>query len=267
MYARRSRSNRAARRRRRFPRSLSPSSSAEPTRSLATDQDTDRYVFEVLAPHLRTSLRASKKTLQWTDNCAEHLRKLHAEGFGKEDVLGALRQVPVHPAMRRAFVDLKASKDPQVTTFILSNANSVYIDTILKHYGVENAIDEVVTNPAQFREDGLLELRRRVDPNGPQHQCKVGCSPNMCKGEELEAFMARNGGWDSFDKVVYIGDGANDLCPILHLRSQDVALVRLYRELYRRLQDSTAAHTSDVKCKVVSWGGAWEVEKWLKEEL
>lgn len=49
--------------------------------------------------------------------------------------------------------------------------------------------------------------------------------------------------------------------------SQDVALVRLYRELYRRLQDSTAAHTSDVKCKVVSWGGAWEVEKWLKEEL
>lgn len=87
-----------------------------------------------------------------------------------------------HPAMRRAFVDLKASKDPQVTTFILSNANSVYIDTILKHYGVENAIDEVVTNPAQFRDDGLLELRRRVDPSGRQHQCKVGCSPNMCKG-------------------------------------------------------------------------------------
>lgn len=41
---------------------------------------------------------------------------------------------------------------------------------------------------------------------------------NSCTGEELEAFMARNGGWDSFDKVVYIGDGANDLCPILHLR-------------------------------------------------
>lgn len=104
-----------------------------------------------------------------------------------------------------------------------------------------------MTNPAQFREDGLLELRRRVDPNGPQHGCKVGCSPNMCKGAfrartsimdlgdppcrmliilslfiltgaELEAFMERHGGWAAFDKVVYVGDGSNDLCPVLHLR-------------------------------------------------
>ena len=37
-------------------------------------------------------------------------------------------------------------------------------------------------------------------------------------GAELEAWMERNGGWDSFDKVVYVGDGSNDLCPVLHLR-------------------------------------------------
>lgn len=38
-------------------------------------------------------------------------------------------------------------------------------------------------------------------------------------GDELEAFMQRHGGWDQFDKVVYIGDGGNDLCPILRLRA------------------------------------------------
>lgn len=73
------------------------------------------YVFEVLAPHLRTSLRASKKSLQWTDNwsaesplpletdnsltslfrSAEHLRRLHAEGFREKDVVGAMQQLPV----------------------------------------------------------------------------------------------------------------------------------------------------------------------------
>lgn len=109
-----------------------------------------------------------------------------------------------HPAMRRAFKDLKASKDPQVTTFCLSNSNEIYIKTILEvlsptcppssdrelirpipgsqHYNVTDVFDEVVTNPAEFTADGLLALRRRVDPNGPQHTCKVGCSPNMCKG-------------------------------------------------------------------------------------
>ena len=45
--------------------SLSHSRSPLPT---PTDQDTDRYVFEVLAPELRTSLRAAKTTAQWTDN-------------------------------------------------------------------------------------------------------------------------------------------------------------------------------------------------------
>lgn len=84
---------------------------------------------------------------------------------------------------------------------------------------MESQFDEIITNPAEFTSDGLLKLRRRVDPSGPQHSCKVGCSPNMCKGEELEAFMKRNGGWESFDQVVYVGDGGNDLCPALHLRS------------------------------------------------
>lgn len=37
-----------------------------------------------------------------------------------------------HPAMRRAFKDLKASQDPQVTTFCLSNSNEIYIKTILE---------------------------------------------------------------------------------------------------------------------------------------
>lgn len=32
------------------------------------DQDTDRYIFEVLSPELRVSLRENKKTTQWTDN-------------------------------------------------------------------------------------------------------------------------------------------------------------------------------------------------------
>lgn len=35
-------------------------------------------------------------------------------------------------------------------------------------------------------------------------------------GEELEAFLNRSG--YSFDRVVYVGDGSNDFCPILRLR-------------------------------------------------
>jgi pyridoxal phosphate phosphatase PHOSPHO2 len=67
--------------------------------------------------------------------------------------------------------------------FCLSNANEVYIRTILQSKGLEDLFDEIVTNPATWEDNGLLNLRRRVDPNGPQHGCTVGCSPNMCKGK------------------------------------------------------------------------------------
>lgn len=107
-----------------------------------------------------------------------------------------------HPAMVRAVSSLKARGE---TTFLcLSNANSVFIDTILKvpsrprihlftatepfsphspqHKGLENLYEEIITNPAEWDPSGLLKVRRRIDPEGPQHSCHVGCSPNMCKG-------------------------------------------------------------------------------------
>lgn len=37
----------------------------------------------------------------------------------------------------------------------------------------------------------------------------------LYEGEELEAFIARTG--RKFDRVVYIGDGSNDFCPILRM--------------------------------------------------
>lgn len=38
-------------------------------------------------------------------------------------------------------------------------------------------------------------------------------------GKELDEFMERHGGWKAFDRVVYVGDGGNDFCPILRLRT------------------------------------------------
>lgn len=110
-----------------------------------------------------------------------------------------------------------------------------------QHHDLSDHFVEIVTNPAHFEPSGLLHLERRVKLGEEQHGCQVGCSGNMCKGEicfplwremqkvetdvanrpgkELDEFMARHGGWDKFDRVVYVGDGGNDFCPVLRLRS------------------------------------------------
>ncbi|KAG5353501.1 hypothetical protein C0989_006315 [Termitomyces sp. Mn162] len=197
-------------------------------RSLA-DQDTDRYIFEVLAPDLRRYMKSAKQHTQWTDLVAQSLQKIHARGITRQQIETTLASMPFHPAMTRATSKLKS--EGKTTFFCLSNANSVFISTILKSKGLDNLFDQITTNPAEWDDTGLLKLRRRVDLNGPQHTCKVGCSPNMCKGaaptslpqphshfltgEELDAFIKQHG---PFDRIVYTGDGSNDFCPVLRLR-------------------------------------------------
>jgi len=78
---------------------------------------------------------------------------------------------------------VKKLKDAGDTTFLcLSNSNSVFISTILEDKGLTNLFDEIITNPAEWDSSGLLKLRRRIDPQGPQHTCPVGCQANLCKG-------------------------------------------------------------------------------------
>jgi len=161
--------------------------------------------------------------------------------------------------MIRGVLDLKAASTPQTTFFCLSNANSVFISTILKSKGLDTLFQEIVTNPAEWDPSGLLKLSRRVDPSGPQHKCKVGCSPNMCKGDELDAFLKRS---PAYDRVIYVGDGTNDFCPVLRLRSQDMVLCRRYRGLEKRIAQE--GEKEGLQCATRYWAGAWEVEEIFK---
>ncbi|KZS93956.1 hypothetical protein SISNIDRAFT_478376 [Sistotremastrum niveocremeum HHB9708] len=221
------------------------------------DQDTDRYVFEVLSPALRRKLKDLKSSVQWTDLVALCLEDLHSQGFTRQQIEHALQILPFHPAMIRAVTGLKAATHVDTTFFCLSNSNAVFISTILNHKGLQNQFDEIVTNPAEWDASGLLKLRRRVDPTGPQHKCQVGCSPNMCKGDELDDFLKRRG--PDYERITYIGDGSNDFCPILRLRSQDYAFVRRGRGLEERIQKEGEA--KGLKVQLRYWGGAWEVEE------
>lgn len=142
----------------------------------------DRWVFEVLDPKKRRQMKSLKSTVQWTDLVAMKMKELHADGITREQVEESLRQMPFHPAMKRGLINLK-ERNKDIDLVILSNSNEVYIRTILEHHKITHLFDSIITNRASWTEDGCLDLKRRVDPNGEQHKCVVGCSPNMCKGK------------------------------------------------------------------------------------
>jgi len=227
------------------------------------DQDSDRWIFEVLAPDIRRKLKDlnRKENAEWTDLVALGLRELHERGSTREDIEGALRSMPFHPAMIRGVKTIKAAANPQTTFLCLSSANTVFISTILESKGLEDLFTEIVTNPAEWDPSGLLKLKRYIDPSGPQHNCPIGCDPNICKGSEFDAFLKRRG--TDYDRIIYVGDGTNDFCPATRLRSQDMVLCRRHRGLERRI--TRDGERLGLKCQVRYWAGAWEVEEIFKQ--
>ncbi|CAG8749644.1 5842_t:CDS:2, partial [Acaulospora colombiana] len=92
---------------------------------------------------------------------------------------------------------------------IISDANVVYIEEVLKAYGVRDLITHVITNPASWDENGRLRIRRLVPKDNP-HGCKNNCSENICKGKELLGHISSG---PRYDRIIYVGDSMNDFCP------------------------------------------------------
>ncbi|WVQ84656.1 hypothetical protein IAT38_006811 [Cryptococcus sp. DSM 104549] len=230
------------------------------------DQDTDRWVFEVLSTELRRLLQTRKAQGMGTgmqsmpEVVNDTMKDVYEKGFKKEDILEALRVLPLHPAMKRAVTTLQ--KRSAETTFIcLSNSNEVYINTILEKHGLTDLFSEIITNPAHWSEDApdRLNIARRLPASEPPHGCQIGCLANMCKGNELDAYLAAHGGKDSYKKIVYVGDGGNDFCPLLRMREGDWACVRKGFELDDRVKNE--GPKLGLKVDVKLWEQAWHIDE------
>lgn len=85
----------------------------------------------------------------------------------------------------------------------------------------------------------------------------------MCKGNELDEYLAAHGGKDSFDKICYVGDGGNDFCPLLRMRKGDIAFVRQGFELDERVKNE--GEKCGAKIDVKLWEQAWQIDEYFQQ--
>ena len=132
-------------------------------------------------------------------------------------------------------------------------------------HGLSDLFSEIITNPAHWSAENpnRLNIGRRLPADQPPHGCHIGCLANMCKGDELDTWLAAHGGRESWDKVVYVGDGGNDFCPLVRMRQGDWGLVRKNMELDERIREEGAR--VGLKVEVKKWDQAWQIEEYFQE--
>eukprot|EP00897_Mesotaenium_endlicherianum_P007657 jgi/Mesen1/691/ME000109S_10907 len=223
------------------------------------NENSDTWVLEKLGA---AEVLKERSTIPWTLLMDMGLSLLHARGSTAADIEACLLCIPLEPAMARA-VQMAASL-PGCEVHVISDANSVYISTILEAHALAACVSSVHTNPAWYEPTGgPLRVRPFHAADGPPHGCATcTSSPNMCKGlilRELRAARCPPSG----GRVVYLGDGGGDYCACLSLTAEDHVLARESFPLLQKILEQPTL----VCATVDAWKSGEDVETKLSELL
>jgi len=103
--------------------------------------------------------------------------ELHSNGKTIEDIEKVLQRIPINHRIIHA---IKSAYALGCDLRIVSDANTIFIHTILKHLGISECFSEINTNPGYVNQEGRLKVMPYHDFNKASHGCTL-CPPNMCK--------------------------------------------------------------------------------------
>ncbi|XP_028287120.1 probable phosphatase phospho1 [Parambassis ranga] len=195
----------------------------------------------------------------------EHMQKVLAymaeQGVSKDSIHSAVERIPPNAAFLDLFQYLQSNRQ-DFELVVVSDANMYFIETWLKHARVHHLFRKIFTNPASFDASGRLVLL-------PFHSHLCSCCPdNMCKQVILRDYLAarqKERGGARFQRVFYIGDGANDICPSLALGPQDTAFPRRDFPMHKLLMEMQQSQSAKFRANIVPWVSGEDIVDCLKK--
>lgn len=183
----------------------------------------------------------------WTGYMQKVFDTLKSIGVSAQQVLNAVSLIlPVEGIPKL----IRLLNKNNVEIIIVSDSNSLFIRCWLEKNELSDMISCVYTNPAKI--DGDLI---KIEPYGMQTTCNR-CTKNMCKNAIVKEHITLKTN-KTYDKILYFGDGRNDLCPVLNLTLNDIAFPRWGYTLENLLK------VHETQAKVVPWCKGGDVCKHL----
>lgn len=200
----------------------------------------------------------------------EHMQKVLAymaeQGVSKDSIRSAVEEIQPTPGLLNLLNYLQSNQQ-DFELAVVSDANMYFIETWLERAGMRHLFREIFTNPASFDDSGRLVLLPFHS-----HSCSR-CPDNMCKQVILREYLARRQkgsdddndqqGGAPFERVFYIGDGSNDVCPSMALGPRDIAFPRREFPMHRLLQ----VQADNFSASIVPWVSCEDIVDCLKKVM
>ncbi|TNM96997.1 probable phosphatase phospho1 isoform X1 [Takifugu rubripes] len=226
------------------------------------DETSDDMVVQA-APgqHLPSWLKDTYQPGRYNEYMQRVLAYLAEHGVTESDMRNVMEKLPASPGMLTLFQFLRTRQDFEVV--LVSDANTFFIESWLRRNGVRQIFHRIFTNPATFNKDGRLVMRPYHS-----HEC-LRCPDNMCKQAVVRDYVSRRAQERGrpYQRVFYVGDGANDFCPALALGPRDIAFPRRDFPMHRLITETHEAMPGEFKAVTAPWVSAEEVVQRLRRLL
>lgn len=217
------------------------------------DDNSDTWIVQC-APDkkLPIELQDSYQKGLWTEFMGRVFKYLRDEGVKADELKRAVTSLPFTSGMIELLSFLRMNKD-RFDCIIISDSNSIFIDWVLEAAAFHDVFDHVFTNPASFDSSGRLTVK-----NYHAHSC-TRCPKNLCKNTVLGEFIDKQlQKGVRYTRIVYIGDGGNDVCPVTFLKKNDVAMPREGYTLHRTLA-KMSQNLEPMESSIVVWSSGVEI--------
>ncbi|XP_076121141.1 putative phosphatase phospho1 isoform X1 [Alosa pseudoharengus] len=190
------------------------------------------------------------------------LAYLAEQGVSEATMRSIIEKIPACPGIPALLRFLQSRPPRDFEVVCVSDANTYFIESWLTRAGFRPLFLRVFTNPAQFDRDGQLQLRPYHS-----HECQR-CPSNFCKAVVVREYITRRvreRGGRPFQRVFYVGDGANDFCPSLTLSPRDTVFPRRDFPMHRLIQEMAEAQPGKFRANVVTWASGEDVINTLRK--
>jgi pyridoxal phosphate phosphatase PHOSPHO2 len=242
--------------------------------------NSDTYIDKLVIEKLSQSDQDVKKSFKypseieelynkfnWThrmNGVFEYMKRNH--DITKNDMINCLKEIKLNDSMVAL---LKALKDYEYELVVLSDANTIFIEEILKNHDLHTDFSKIYTNFGEFNETEQLIVKpfnETFNPNGELFDCSTKiCASNICKGAVLRAHLNSLHEKEINQNemsLIYVGDGHNDYCPGLCLKENDFYFVRDNFSLARLLRREKEL-SDKLKSQILYWNDAADILKHL----
>jgi len=152
--------------------------------------NSDTYIDKLVKNSIATfpsHVEQTYNTHGWTARMQAVFDLMHSEfNVTETDLVKCLKEIEVDESMKKL---LRVLKEKNYELVIISDANTIFIEVILKQNGLNDLFDlekRVYTNKSFFDEKGRLNVvpfNEGYNQDGQPFNCETNiCTRNICKG-------------------------------------------------------------------------------------